>query len=226
MAWPSRLLFATSGVGTVAWVAAACSVGLSGAGSANNSSDASVVADATFLDALDASVEDAFIGNDGSQDVVDSTAAMEDVACSGLRCNGQCIDAADCTSCVGATLQCIPQGVCTGDCSACSDLQNTPMPIQCFSCDINHENPIGTCRYDDPSQFCLSGDYVMTYAGGTTGYRCECTDGGICPGATQVCTPLGQSMFCLTCGEVTTADLQGQSCQGGGMCQTNTDTCQ
>ena len=225
MTWRTRFLFATSCVVTAASVAVGCSVGLSGAGTANNS-DASAVADVTPLDVFDASMEDATVVSDAYEDAVDSAAVGEDVACLGLRCNGQCVDAADCTSCVGAPLQCIPGGVCASDCSGCSDLQNTPMPIECFSCDVNHENPIGTCRYDDPSQFCLSGDYVGTYSGGSTGYRCGCADGGVCPGATQVCAPLGQSMFCLTCGEVTTANLQGQACQGGGTCQTSTDTCQ
>lgn len=102
------------------------------------------------------------------------------------------------------------------------------MPIECFACDINHANPIGSCQYDDAGSYCLSSDYAGQY-GGQTGYLCTCADGGVssCPGATQVCLPLGNvgQSFCLTCGEATVGAIQGAPCQGGGACQESQAVC-
>jgi hypothetical protein len=101
------------------------------------------------------------------------------------------------------------------------------MPIECFACDSNHQNPIGGCAYHDAGSYCLSGNYLGQYQGGP-GYQCACNDAGACPGATQVCVPLGnyKSDFCLTCGETTLAPIDGHPCMGGGTCQASAAVCQ
>jgi len=80
---------------------------------------------------------------------------------------------------------------------------------------------------DDAGSYCLSGDYVGQYDGGP-GYQCECGDASACPGATQVCVPLGNvdASFCLTCGEATTGSIDGAACRDGGACQENLARCQ
>lgn len=101
------------------------------------------------------------------------------------------------------------------------------MPIECFACDGNHQNPIGTCQPADAGSYCLNGDYVGQYKGGP-GYQCGCNDVGSCPGATQVCVPLGNvdAGFCLTCGEATVGQIQGAPCKDGGTCQAVQALCQ
>lgn len=147
--------------------------------------------------------------------------------CNGVVCNGACLTASDCQSCTGAPLLC--SGRCVTDCATCVDSQNRAMPIDCFACDVNHENPIGSCAYNDTTLYCLSGSYLGSYTGGAAGYHCACGDGGAsdCPGKTQVCapTPAG-STFCVTCGEVYVYDLDGSACKGGGSCAPASASCQ
>jgi hypothetical protein len=150
-----------------------------------------------------------------------------DAACTGVICNGQCTESTDCHGCSGAPLLCGPSNQCVTDCQGCSDSNEGGLPIECFACDSSHQNPLGSCQYGDAGAYCLNGDYSNQYTGGP-GYRCGCDDVSACPGATQVCVPLGNldASFCLTCGEATLANLQGQSCKGGGACQTSQANCQ
>jgi hypothetical protein len=152
---------------------------------------------------------------------------METGPCTGVVCNGQCLGATDCRSCTAAPLLCPSTGACVPQCAACRDSQGTPRPIECFACNSNLQSPIGTCEYDDAGSYCLNGDYLGHYDG-DAGYQCGCSDVSSCPGATQVCVPLGNrdASFCLTCGEITLAQIQGQPCKDGGMCQASSATCQ
>jgi hypothetical protein len=160
-------------------------------------------------------------------DSASEAAAEASTPCSGLTCNGQCTTATDCHACPGSPLLCAPKGQCTAGCEACVDSTDASLPIDCFACDSSHENPIGTCQYNDAGSYCLNGSYAGQYDGGP-GYRCSCTDVTGCPGATQVCVPLGNvgASFCLTCGEITLATIQGQPCHDGGTCQAGLAACQ
>jgi hypothetical protein len=200
---------------------AACSVQTSGNGEAPDGGEAGASAEAA---AADGGVPDA---------PADISARMEAQAqeagpCTGVLCNGQCVAASDCRSCSGAPLLCGATGACRSSCAGCQDTHGTALPIDCFACDSNHQNPIGTCAYDDAGSYCLSGDYTGQYEQGASGYRCGCGDGGACPGATQVCVPLGNydAGFCLTCGETTVGAMQDQPCAGGGTCQASSALCQ
>jgi hypothetical protein len=102
------------------------------------------------------------------------------------------------------------------------------MPIECFACDQNHQNPLGTCQYDDPSSYCLSGDYSAAYANGGVGFHCTCeASASDCPGQTEVCAaaPTGLPV-CITCGEITVEDLSGAKCKGTGTCAADAAACQ
>ncbi len=161
-------------------------------------------------------------GIDAAADVV-----VDAAPCSGVICNGTCLAASDCRGCDAGSLLCAPTGQCVSQCAGCTDNANAALPIECFACDSTHQNPLGSCQYDDASSYCLSGDYFGAYADAEPGYRCDCSEAGVsdCPGATQVCVPLGAATFCLTCGETTGATLQDQSCNGGGACQSQEHTC-
>jgi hypothetical protein len=146
--------------------------------------------------------------------------------CAGLMCNGQCVSLTDCRSCQGKPLLCGATRECVDSCQACADTSGTALPVECFACDVMHQNPIGTCQYQDAGSYCLNGDYAGQYQGGA-GYRCQCSDVSMCPGATQICVPLGNvgASFCLTCGEATTGMAQGMACQGGGTCHVAQAAC-
>ena len=203
----------------------ACSVQTNGMGDTPDSSVADAETDASqdanLQDAEPEGGQDAGLGGDARPD-----AGQPDAACTGVRCDGKCLGATDCHSCSGAPLLC-GSGICVASCSGCQDPQGVPTPIECFACDSNHANPIGTCQYADAGSYCLSGDYLGQYQGGP-GYRCGCNDVSACPGATQVCVPLGNTnaSFCLTCGETTVGKMQGQPCKDGGTCQTAQAVCQ
>jgi len=155
-------------------------------------------------------------------------AGHQDAApCSGVLCNGECLPNGDCHSCSGAPLLCGSTHACVSACAGCVDTRGAAMPIECFACDSNQRNPLGTCEYDDAGSYCLSGNYLGQYEGGA-GYQCQCNDVSSCPGATQVCVPLGHydAGFCLTCGEITLAQIQGQPCKDGGTCQAGSAVCQ
>jgi hypothetical protein len=147
--------------------------------------------------------------------------------CTGVICAGACLQATDCRSCSGAPMLCGATGTCVAACAGCQDSEGGAQPIDCFACDSNHQNPIGTCQLADAGSYCLSGDYLGQYQGGP-GYQCGCNDVSGCPGATQVCIPLGNrdAGFCLTCGEATLGQIQGQPCKDGGTCQASQAICQ
>jgi hypothetical protein len=193
----------------------ACSLGVSGNGPNVQRDDA---ADSPSIQ-FDAAVEP-------SPDGGEAEAAAE-AGCPGIVCNGTCMTDTDCRSCAGAPLLCPSTGQCMASCQGCSASNGGALPIECFACDRNHANPIGSCQPNDPTAYCLSGDYAGQYQNGT-GYRCSCSNGNGCPGATQVCIPLGNydGGFCLTCGESTVGSMQGVACTGGGSCQASLAACQ
>jgi hypothetical protein len=163
---------------------------------------------------------------DAGPDALDS--AVDAPACTtGLRCNGTCIAAADCRSCPGAPLLCAPRGECVARCTSCADGADAALPIECFTCDPSHQNPLGTCQATDPGSYCLSGNYFGSLDGGA-GYHCGCSSGdaGECPGASQVCVVFGSSPVCLTCGEPTPSGSSSLACkQGGTTCNPSTYAC-
>ena len=170
------------------------------------------------------------LGSSGTGDAEDASADSADAnavetSCTGPTCNGVCLAATDCRTCSGAPLLC--GGRCVASCQGCADSNDAAMPIGCFACDTSHQNPIGTCQYSDAGAYCLSGNYLGHYQGGA-GYQCECSGVASCPGATQVCLPLGNvdASFCLTCGEPTIGPIQGSPCKGGGACRELQATCQ
>jgi hypothetical protein len=205
---------------------AACGLALSGDGAPV---EAGLGEAGLFDGSMDTSVADTSISESGAMDSGSDggEAAVAEAGCTGLLCNGMCLDAGDCRTCTGSPLLCGSR--CVSGCDTCTDPSGGAMPIGCFACDSNHANPIGSCQYDDAGSYCLNGDYQGQYQGGP-GYQCLCTDGGVasCPGATQVCVPLGQvgQSFCLTCGEPTIGVIQGQGCKAGGSCQESQAVCQ
>lgn len=177
---------------------------------------------------MDTGARDSGVADTGDGGVIDS--GMPDAGCPGVTCNGVCTTAHDCRSCSGAPLLCGSSGQCVADCQTCVDTGGTALPIECFACDSNGQNPIGSCQYHDAGSYCLSGDYVGQYSDGGIGYQCACVDADVasCPGPTQVCVPLGVAghSFCLTCGESTIGPIQGQPCRDGGTCQEGQALCQ
>ncbi len=132
-----------------------------------------------------------------------------DAGCKGVVCDGNCTGASDCAGCGGANLLCQATNTCTSDCTACPG-----NPIQCFACDLNHLNPIGTCQPDVPTLYCLDTNYAGAYQGGP-GTHCACTFATDCPSENQVCINIGAPpaiMGCFTCGET---DTDMFTCKGG-----------
>lgn len=165
------------------------------------------------------------VGADTAPDVTAEAAPP----CSGVICNGVCMAASDCHACSGAHLLCAPKHTCVEACAGCADSNDAGLPIECFACDSNHANPIGTCQPSDNAKYCLSGSYLNVYSGGAAGYHCGCGDGGAadCPGNSQVCarTP-GGTTFCVTCGEVYIYDLTDAGCKGGKSCNPEAAACE
>jgi hypothetical protein len=219
------------GVGTLTgallWGMAACSVGHSGEAPVAEMGDGAATTDGT----IESSTVDHFVRNDVANDRTpppDAPSADAHEAgppCAGVICNGKCTDATDCSSCTGAPLLCASQGTCLSACAKCADEQSNPLPIECYACDSNHQNPVGTCEPADSGSYCLSGDYFAS--GGANVYHCGCDgDAGSCPGASQICVPLGVGSFCVTCGEPVQGDAaSGAVCKGGGTCSPDTHSC-
>jgi hypothetical protein len=200
----------------------ACTPGRTGTGPVDGSiedapSDANSVTD----------VNDADDASDAALDGGDAGDAATEAGCPGLICNGNCITANDCSSCPGAPLLCAATSQCTADCQGCNDSNGAAMAVQCFACDSNHQNPIGTCQYADAGSYCLSGNYLGVYHGGN-GYHCGCNDVAACPGGTQVCVPLGNqdAGFCLACGEISLGSTQGLPCKNGTACVSDHAACE
>lgn len=142
-----------------------------------------------------------------------------DSGCSGVICNGACSIAPDCSTCAnGENLLCPSTRTCATDCGNCPS-----SPIECFACDVNRANPIGTCQPDDPNAYCLNTDYAGIYGGGM-GYHCGCTTSADCLGNTEACISVGgtSDFGCFTCGESYT---QGATCNNGGKCNANKAVC-
>jgi hypothetical protein len=172
--------------------------------------------------ATDAAADVADVGAEG-----DGPFEADTGPCTGVLCAGACVQATDCRTCSGAPLLCGATGTCVAACAGCQNSQGSAEPIDCFACDSNNQSPIGTCQPADAGSYCLSGDYLGQYEGGP-GYQCGCNDVSGCPGATQVCVPLGNrdAGVCLTCGEITTGQIQGLPCKDGGTCQATAAICQ
>src|SRR5207302_9310686 len=95
--------------------------------------------------ALDASIDSPATGDDDASDA--DVVVIDGGPCFGVVCNGAClVDASSCTSCDGGPLLCASTHACGAACGACPD-----RPIQCFDCDSNRKNPVGTCEPDDAS---------------------------------------------------------------------------
>jgi hypothetical protein len=195
--------------------------GVADAGGADADARAEAQADAV----ADANVVDVRAVADAN--VVDvQDAGTPDAGCSGVRCNGECLPATDCRSCPGATLLCPASGECVTTCTACREASDAGT-FECFACDKNHQNPVGTCEPDDAS-YCLSGDYSSAYLDGGAGAQCDCSEGGTssCPGGNQVCAVLGLSLLCFECGQMSAAPIDERSCQDGLRCNAAAQACQ
>jgi hypothetical protein len=163
-------------------------------------------------------------GADADASAIDAPAEAAIVCTTGLACNGACIDASDCTGCSGAPLLCAALNGCTSDCSGCAAAGGSAMPIGCVACDESHENPFGTCQPNDPTAYCLGGDYTNAGPAGTAGYHCSCSSAGDCPASNQVCAPTpGGVSLCFSCGEP--FSTSGQPCKGGGSCDPASAAC-
>ncbi len=144
-------------------------------------------------------------GDGGSTEAGHADAAGVDAGVSGTVCrNGQVL--------------CPANGLCQTSCAGCTDY-----PIECFACDSNQQNPIGTCQPNNVNAFCLNGDYSTAYNGGQ-GAHCDCSNTVVsnCPGANQVCVNAGQTDWCLTCGE---PNSDGRTCKNGGQCKGDSRVC-
>jgi hypothetical protein len=215
----------------------ACSVSVNGSAPGDAGEDAMIpqvdaMSDANAPDAgsaHDAGAKDSSF--EASTSEASTKDASGDAACSGLICNGECIAASDCAGCAGATLLCAAKGACVSHCDTCVDGTDASTPIECFACDANHQNPIGTCTSADVGAYCLNGSYFGSYRGGA-GYHCGCADGdagdaAACPGATQVCTTVGNVPLCVTCGEPVPTSIEGVACKAGGTtCNPSAHSCE
>jgi hypothetical protein len=217
-----------------------CSTDSSGEGpplAIDASTDSSVTADAgdsgNTLPEADATLQpDAMEDLDAALDVTVGADVAVDAAdaapCSGVVCNGACLSASDCRGCAGAPLLCGPTGTCMADCSSCAGSNDASLPVECFACDSNRQNPIGTCSTADPSQYCLNGSYLGSYAEGANGYHCPCGDAGApdCPGSDQVCAPTPNGGHtCITCGESYLYDVTDAACKNGLSCDPSSFSC-
>jgi hypothetical protein len=139
-----------------------------------------------------------------------------DAGCkTGVVCDGNCTSASDCAGCGGANLLCQATNTCTSDCTMCP-----ANPIQCFACDMNRLNPIGTCEPDVQGAYCLDENYANIYKGGQ-GYHCACIFATDCPADTEVCIGIGPppaTLGCFTCGEAFTDKATCKDGQGKAMC--------
>jgi hypothetical protein len=225
---------------TAGWLAA-CSPSSSGTGQTGQdaAADATQAADALSSDsspdaATEAAPGDSSIVDEAaaeasiSADAGDASAADADAStCPGVTCNGACLGAGDCSSCDGSPLLC--GTACVSSCNGCvGGTQDASLPIECFACDSNQANPIGSCVANDQTAYCLSGNYAGAYLDGGPGFHCPCGDGGAsdCPGDTQVCAPTPNGpTICVTCGEVYVFDLTDAGCKNGSACSPSTATC-
>ncbi len=154
-------------------------------------------------------------GDDDGAEALDASDSGPDAGpCSGVLCNGACVDASSCVACFGSPLFCASSGTCGSRCAACPGL-----PIQCFDCDSNRLNPVATCQPQDASAYCLNSDIYPRYHCG-----CPDDDAGECPGTTQTCTTYSilTGNVCQTCGEPNTDQAP---CKGGGTCDEATAQC-
>ncbi|MGD0529325.1 MAG: hypothetical protein ABSE49_29570 [Polyangiaceae bacterium] len=217
-------------------VAAGCGLALNGlgdtAGADAAGADAAITGDATVRgsDASSSSGADTYVPEAAmSADVLAEASADDspapppvDAGCTGVVCNGFCTGATTCGGCGGANLLCPGTNTCTTDCTACPG-----SPIQCFACDSNRLNPIGTCQPDNGTTYCLDTNYAGAYQGGT-GTHCACTLSSNCVGDTQVCTNVGPAgpLGCFTCGEAYTDGIVCKVGNGAAKCDAMKATCQ
>jgi hypothetical protein len=210
----------------------ACGLGLAGLGEApgggvddGDGADAVAASDGTVpgsdadAEPVEAALESGSAadapGEAAEATTIDSPAAP--VCPPGVVCNGACSAATDCRACPGAPLLCGATGTCASDCASCGT-----GPVECYACDVNRQNPVGSCQRDDPMSYCLDTNYAGAYAG-QQGYHCGCTTAADCPGDSQVCIMVGTGPFaCFTCGEAFT---KGFACKASGKCNDIQATC-
>lgn len=170
---------------------------------------------------VDAAGADAFAdaSGDASADAGNDAATITPACIAGkVSCGGACVTGTDCTSCAGAEYLCAPTRRCVAGCTTCTDLAATAMPVECFACDTNQNNPLGTCAHNSAAGFCLNANYSTAFNSGA-GMHCDCNNTNVanCPGGNQVCKPNGGTDWCITCGE-SGLSTNGLPCKGGGTC--------
>jgi hypothetical protein len=204
---------------------AACGLGTAGlkdtdAGAPPASVDAGL--DATIShdagDTVDAPVDDDVATQPDTAPPADVEAGppVDAGPCLGVACNGGCLaDASDCRGCTGSPLFCAATRACGASCAGCGGNR-----IECFDCDSNRQNPVGTCQPFDAGSYCIMGSNYPNL-------HCGCAnknDPTPCPGETQVCGDIAPfTIACMTCGEPGT---DGLACRGGGACSQDEATCQ
>ncbi|HEY6458900.1 MAG TPA: hypothetical protein VIY73_02085, partial [Polyangiaceae bacterium] len=160
-------------------------------------------------------------GIDGPADAPtnDDVETPPEGGCTGVVCDGACLASADCTGCPGAPLLCAATRTCGAGCGACGGNS-----IECFACDSNRQNPVGTCQPDQSNTYCLDTTYGNE-PDGSPAEHCGCTTAADCPGDTQVCIGVGSPtgpFACFTCGE---ADTQTFTCKNGLKCNAQQAQC-
>ena len=141
----------------------------------------------------------------------------------GVICNGTCTANTDCHACPGATLLCGVTSTCEADCTACA-----ASPIECYACDGNRMNPIGSCARQDPTSYCLDTNYIGAYLDGGQGYHCACNTAADCLSDSQVCIRVGSPtgpFACYTCGEAFTDMFTCKAGTGMAKCNAMKATC-
>ena len=141
-----------------------------------------------------------------------------------MTCRGACVP--DCHACSGLLLACAPLRQCVAKCTQCAN------PIECFACDDQQENPIGSCE-PSSTAYCLTGQYKYSLYG-TKATHCDC---GItsppsavqCPSAQHACIPVEDTDWCVTCGETLLPPATGTTntlvCKNNLKCDTTSKVC-
>jgi hypothetical protein len=213
----------------IAFALGGCGLDRSGVGAGDRAdataTDAEPVEDATADSDIDVNESDgatpiADAAEDGAGDAhdaaIDATDSAVSPCASGVVCNGTCTAASTCSGCPGAPLFCAPTRTCMAACATCAEPGGVARPIECFACDAQRANPVGTCEPNDPNVYCLNDLYG-------TAFHCGCAPGGACLSPSQVCTDVGFGVpACRTCGEKLS---DGLACTDGKTCKAAETKC-